>query len=151
MASRLWLAGIGTVGLLFCLALVYDRWIVGRTGRALLEDHAQALARRRAQLVRIDDYGVEIDKAWRREIGHFFERDILPRLGPVQQRIALGRRERIEERIDARARAPADPSRPRGAHRGAHPRAAPPPAAPVRPAGACFGRQGHRLRAPMPA
>ena len=110
MASRLWLAGIGAVGLLFCLALVYDRWIVGRRVRALLEEHAQALARRRAQLVRVDDYGVEIDKAWRREIGHFFERVILPRLGPVQQRIALGRRERIEERIDARARAQPLPS-----------------------------------------
>src|SRR5919205_541217 len=105
MASRLWLVALAAVGLMFCLALVYDRWAVGRTVRALLEQHAQALARRRAQLVRVDDYGVEIDKAWRREIGHFFERVILPRLRPTQQRIAVGRRARIEERIDARARA----------------------------------------------
>jgi restriction system protein len=110
MASRLWLASIGGVGLLFCLALVYDRWVVGRRVRALLDEHAQALARRRAQLVRIDDYGVEIDKAWRREIGHFFERVILPNLRPVQQRIAVGRRARIEERIDAKARAQPLPS-----------------------------------------
>src|SRR5919206_3668044 len=113
MASRLWLAGIGGVGLLFCLALVYDRWVVGRTVRALLEEHAQALARRRAQLVRIDDYGVEIDKAWRKEVGHFFERVVLPRLRPVQQRIALERRARIEERIDAKARSqPVSSARP---------------------------------------
>src|SRR5919206_3017319 len=110
MASRLWLAGIGGVGLLFCLALVYDRWVVGRTVRALLEAHAQALARRRAQLVRVDDYGVEIDKTWRREVGHFFERVILPRLRPAQRRIAVGRRARIEERIDAKARAQPLPS-----------------------------------------
>src|SRR5918912_1842904 len=110
MASRLWLAGIGGVGLLFCLALVYDRWVVGRTVRALLEEHAQALARRRAQLVRIDDYGVEIDKAWRREVGHFFERVVLPRLRPAQQRVALERRARIEERIDAKAREEAIPT-----------------------------------------
>lgn len=99
-----WLAAAGALVLLVGLAAARRRRAARRAVRLAVEEHAPALARRRAQLVRVDDYGVEIDKAWRKEMDHFFSRVVLPRLGPGRERWALERRAEIVGLIDATAR-----------------------------------------------
>jgi restriction system protein len=107
-----WLAAAGALVLLIGLAAAWGRGAARKAVRLVVEEHAPALARRRAQLIRVDDYGVEIDKAWRKEMDHFFDRVVLPRLGPGRERWALERRDEILGLIDATARdRPAAPAR----------------------------------------
>jgi restriction system protein len=107
-----WLAAAGALVLLVVLAAAWGRGAARKAVRLAVEEHAPALARRRAQLIRVDDYGVEIDKAWRKEMDHFFDRVVLPRLGPGRERWALERRDEILGLIDATARdRPAPPAR----------------------------------------
>lgn len=106
MAEPWWWAagGVGAVVLCYGALVALDRVAFRRTVRAVLAEHAQALARRRAQLVRVDDYGVEIDKAWRKEMRHFFDNVLLSRLGPHHQKAALERGGELMALIDAAAR-----------------------------------------------
>lgn len=48
--------------------------------RAVVEEHKATLAKKRYQLIRIDDYGVIDLKGWHKEIGYFFEKLVLPAL-----------------------------------------------------------------------
>src|SRR3712207_4195033 len=107
-----WLAAAGALVLLVGLFAARGRGAARKAVRLAVEEHAPALARRRAQLIRVDDYGVEIDKAWRREMDHFYDKVVLPRLGPGRERWALERRDEILGLIDATARdRPALPAR----------------------------------------
>jgi restriction system protein len=107
MDAHLWPLVAGALGLLLLGAAVLRGRAAAAARKAVrlaVEEHAPALARRRAQLIRIDDYGVEIDKAWRKEMAHFFEKVILPRVGPAREGWALERRPEILELVDATAR-----------------------------------------------
>jgi restriction system protein len=111
-----WIVAACALGLLLAVLAAWGRGAAWKAVRLAVEEHAPALARRRAQLIRVDDYGVEIDKAWRKEMDHFFEKVVLPRLGPGRERWALERRDEIVGLIDATARdRPAPPARPAAA------------------------------------
>jgi restriction system protein len=79
-------------------------WNAKRIATRIIDEHVETLARRRAQLVRIDDYGVEVDRAWQREINHFIDKVIVPKLRPSEQNIIQARRDEIAELINLKAR-----------------------------------------------
>src|SRR5829696_8213298 len=107
-----WLAAAGTLALLVAIIAASRRGAARKAVRLAVEEHAPALARRRAQLIRVDDYGVKIDKAWRKEMDHFFDKVVLPRLGPGRERWVLERRDKVLGLIDATARdRPVPPAR----------------------------------------
>ena len=54
--------------------------------RAAAHTHMEALARRRAQLVQLDAYGVPQSERWFKEIDHFIQHQLAPKLTPALSR-----------------------------------------------------------------
>ena len=80
------------------------------TASAVIDEHLDTLTRRRAMLIRIDDYGVADTRRWQDEIRHFVGNVIRPRFSDEERRaVARGDwldghfRDEIEERVLARA------------------------------------------------
>ncbi len=79
----------GVVALLVALQKHIDRKneLVRVKGGELVEKHLPALLRRRRQLVKVDDYGVEDDSAWQKEAEQFFHNVVSPTLpNPAEYR-----------------------------------------------------------------
>lgn len=73
---------------------------VGAKARQAVAAHADALARRRAVLIRTDDYGVSDASRWSREIDHFIENIVLPLLSPAEARMLRAREVELKAAID---------------------------------------------------
>ncbi|HMO29336.1 restriction endonuclease [Enterovirga sp.] len=73
---------------------------VGRKTRRAVAVHAEALSRRRAVLVRVDDYGVSDASRWSREIDHFVSNVVLPLLSPAEARLLAAREIELKAAID---------------------------------------------------
>ena len=84
-------AGIG-LALLLGLAMLGAR-AVGRVRRlrgriaAVVRRHAATLARKRSQLVYVDDYGVLRDASWQEEKRYFLDHVVLPELTERERRL----------------------------------------------------------------
>lgn len=68
--------------------------------KAAVAAHVEALARRRATLVRTDDYGVCDASRWSREIDHFVSNVVLPLLTPAEARLFAARDVEIKAAVD---------------------------------------------------
>ncbi|TDR87081.1 restriction endonuclease [Enterovirga rhinocerotis] len=101
--------------LLFCVVVYRRQSAAIRSAMATASDvigeHLETLTRRRAMLIRIDDYGVADTGRWQDEIRHFVDNVIRPRFSEEERRaVARGDwlaghfRDEIEDRVLARAR-----------------------------------------------
>lgn len=73
---------------------------LGRKARGAVAAHAEALSRRRAVLIRVDDYGVSDASRWSREIDHFVSGVVLPLLSPAEARLLAAREIELKAAID---------------------------------------------------
>ena len=73
---------------------------LGAKVRSAIDVHAEALARRRSVLIRIDDYGVADASRWSREIDHFVSNVLLPLLTPAEARLLAARDVEVKAAID---------------------------------------------------
>ena len=73
---------------------------LGAKVRAAVNVHAEALARRRSVLIRIDDYGVADASRWSREIDHFVSNVVAPLLTPAEARLLAARDVEVKAAID---------------------------------------------------
>lgn len=96
-----------------CLLAVAVLWLAVRGGRqrildealgaktrAAVASHADALARRRSILIRVDDYGVADASRWSREIDHFVSNVVQPLLTPAELRALAARDAEVKAAID---------------------------------------------------
>jgi len=104
--DTLLLCGTGVVAagaLWFALAGARQRSLneaLAAKTRAAVAAHVEALARRRATLIRVDDYGVADASRWSREIDHFVTNVVLPLLTPAEERLLAARDAEIKAAID---------------------------------------------------
>lgn len=73
---------------------------VGAKAREAVAAHADALARRRTVLIRVDDYGIADASRWSREIDHFVSNVVLPLLSPAETRMLRAREVELKAAID---------------------------------------------------
>jgi restriction system protein len=78
--------------------------------KAIVDEHFETLARRRLMLVKVDSYGVVDAKGWNKEVQHFIDKVVRPRLTDDEAAsVAAGERlnsvfqELIEDRVSLRA------------------------------------------------
>lgn len=73
---------------------------LGAKTRDAVAAHADALARRRSVLIRIDDYGVQDASRWSREIDHFVANVVEPLLSRAEVRTLRAREVELKAAID---------------------------------------------------
>lgn len=73
---------------------------LGAKTRGAVAAHADALARRRSVLIRIDDYGVADASRWSREIDHFVANVVAPLLSPAEAGVLRAREVEVKASID---------------------------------------------------
>jgi hypothetical protein len=94
-------AGSVVIAVRFILPASRQRTIVAKAD-AMIQQHAEQLARRRSQLVRQDAYGKPILDKWLAEIEHFTIQHIRPFLSTSEQSVFDARRDEFIQLITAR-------------------------------------------------